>query len=517
MTGILDFLLRKYPADEYVLRNKATALMLFEMIISMLLIALVITYAVISPENFLRVFISTSIIQFFVLSSFLLIISGKYHGGVLAYAIPTAVLIIAVRFYLVETKPHLVFSSYIFYFFYLIVFMAVFGKRIFLPVITSIFLLVNIVCFILIKNILDPLTLEITSTAVANSTAAMLVTGIVSIINLKINFNITGKIQEKAEIDKKNLTLISSLLASIKSVSENMSLSADNFNETALNMTEKTQNQAALVEQSASAMTELASAVDMVSVQINNQSGSIEEINDQIERLNILISEISEKSGKIMIQSESSISQGKEAADLSLKAFTEMTNIYEGTEKIRNITSLISEIADQTNLLALNASIESARAGDAGRGFAVVADEISKLADSSTVSAKEISKLIKETGTKIENSYSIFNILNNHIADINLTLEKSHLLSAEMNSDTKNQLEFSNNVTLTVQKVTDVSRNISIAMKEQLKSTNELSSAFDIINEITQYNAATSEEIAGAAEKLKSDSLVMKKLVESEA
>lgn len=61
---------------------------------------------------------------------------------------------------------------------------------------------------------------------------------------------------------------------------------------------------------------------------------------------------------------------------------------------IANLVGLIQGVADQTKLLALNATIEAARAGEAGKGFAVVANEVRKLAEQSTIAAKEITSSI---------------------------------------------------------------------------------------------------------------------------
>jgi methyl-accepting chemotaxis protein len=100
------------------------------------------------------------------------------------------------------------------------------------------------------------------------------------------------------------------------------------------------------------------------------------------------------------------------AAEAERNART-VQELGERSSRIRQIVTLIEEIAGQTNLLALNAAIEAARAGENGRGFAVVAGEVRRLAERTTTATKEIGEAVhsilqgtRDAVTSIEGSSS---------------------------------------------------------------------------------------------------------------
>jgi|GEM_PF-506630 methyl-accepting chemotaxis protein len=501
----------KYSGHNVTLRKKAIALFYYNLLMCFMLACLTLYYLLSGTSGAARGAAAASAIIVLVIISTFFLWRGNLRRAVIVYILPTVLLVVGVRFLNAARLPHAAFASYLFYNFYIIVFIAVFGEKKYVPLVTILFMGCNIAVYLMVKPHISGEALEIASISLVNSTPTLLITGLVSYINIALTGDSNRRHKEELLINRNQLGLISSLFDGIKSAIHKLDMASKGYSSTAGQLNGSAQNQAALIEEATSAMEEIAAAVDDVSSKAKVQAGEIARIEKSMGSLNMLISDLSSKAGEIMNEAVTAMKQGSEADRVSTRVLDSMKEIHGNAEKIREITDLITDIADKTSLLALNASIESARAGEAGRGFAVVADEISKLADSSTESAKEISKLISGTGENINSSYDLFNILYGHIRSINVTLEKSSVLSREMNQAAVNQNELSESINKDVDNVNVLSLHIADAMKEQAASTNELSKSLDEINNFTQGNAATAGELSASTMDLSGsiDELVM--------
>ncbi len=497
-----SFFLSAYTSKMYVNQQKAKAFMYYSFLMICLLLIFMLIYPILNAKGAPRAIAGAGTISLIIAISILFLRSGNLNGAVMVYLIPTVILVTAARFLNAVHTPYGGFTSYIYYCYYLIVFVAIFGKKYMVPLLTLYFVLANIVFFFFVKGQLSGPVLEIAGTGVANSTPSLFIVGVVSYIHNYLSEKSNNLHKEEAEVNRKQYNLISDLFVSIKSISEKLEKTASSFNNASGQIADGARDQAAILEESSASMEEMAGTIENVSREIAGQSESINTIDRIMEDLNSLINDLAAKAGAIMAESARSISLADNAVNNSAIALDGMRNIQQSSEQIKSITELISEIADQTNLLALNAAIESARAGEAGRGFAVVSDEISKLADKSTQSAKEIEFLIKETSRNINADFHLFNELDINIRKMKETLVTSEAMSREMNDSAQQQLGLSSRVKSSIHEVNVVSGNVAYAMNEQSRTSLALSNSLTDASEITQRNAESSLEVSDMTSEL---------------
>lgn len=187
------------------------------------------------------------------------------------------------------------------------------------------------------------------------------------------------------------------------------------------------------------------------------QATATEEITSTMDQMAAMIKQNAENARQTEEKANQAIKKGEEGAHIVLETVKVMQEI---AEKIQ----VIESISQQTNILALNASIEAARAGAAGKGFAVVAQEVISLAETTKEAAQEITEL-SQHGMKLAESSG--QAVESLLPDI----KKTGYLVKE----------------------------IVVASAEQETGATHVASAMQQMDNVTQVNAKSSEELNNMA------------------
>jgi len=211
-----------------------------------------------------------------------------------------------------------------------------------------------------------------------------------------------------------------------------------------------------------------------LSQRTEEQASSLEETASSMEELTSTVRQNADNARQANTLAASASGVAVRGGDVVARVVQTMDSINESSSKIVDIISVIDGIAFQTNILALNAAVEAARAGEQGRGFAVVASEVRALAQRSAAAAKEIKGLIGDSVEKVG-------------AGAKLVAEAGDTM---------------NDIVSSVQRVTDIMAEISLATQEQSTGIDQINMAVGQMDTVTQQNAALVEQAAAAAASL---------------
>jgi len=187
-----------------------------------------------------------------------------------------------------------------------------------------------------------------------------------------------------------------------KGLSEKLLILSDSISDIGLHINNSSTSNADMLLKSTEIVKDITRSFSGLAGDSEKHYKNIFNLQDMIDKLNISMNTVSDNANNVKGSMHHVVGSAETGANLVENTYEGMQNIERYYSGMLSVIAIISDISDKVNLLSLNASIEAARAGEYGKGFAVVAQEISKLADNTSSSVKEITKLINEGDLEIK-------------------------------------------------------------------------------------------------------------------
>jgi hemerythrin-like metal-binding protein len=253
------------------------------------------------------------------------------------------------------------------------------------------------------------------------------------------------------------------------------------------------------VVQGASAMEEILAAIESLVSRIGRQNNVVEESASAVEEMSASIEsvaqvarskrEASERLAELTVTGSGKVKETEAVID----------EVSREVGSVKEMITVINEVAARTNMLAMNAAIEAAHAGQYGRGFAVVADEIRSLAESTSKNASTISKTLAALAARIGDAREVSRDTGEAFRSIE---EGAHSVSqafAEISASTEELSIGTREVVQATESLSRISQEIQGSSQEMRVGASEVTGVLTSAREAAGTTRSSMESIRSAA------------------
>lgn len=334
--------------------------------------------------------------------------------------------------------------------------------------------------------------------------------------DLSGRFEIRGK-DEVSSVMQSMMTMsinFRGLISQMIDSSRSSSRSSEILSGHSVRLQESAREQASATEETSAAVEQLTSGAEQVVDTVHRQTENVLKNQENSRQMKSAMETMRSSMNELKDMARRSAEQASSGEATVNGAVRAMEEIKNQAARISEIIGLITDISEQTNLLALNAAIEAARAGEGGRGFAVVADEISRLADRTSQSVKEIEQLIQLTTRAVSNGSDQITNAAQNFNDITTRVGQIDISSDSLDMIVEDLLRRAEEVKGTTEIVTHLASDIENASQEQKRAMTEINDNVQSINVKSQIVGESSEDLLHIVQDLATQSEQLKNLIE---
>ena len=325
---------------------------------------------------------------------------------------------------------------------------------------------------------------------------------VLAFLIVRVNARVTAQAVTEGEKNRRQYAQLQDVFGTLRQTSSELAEASEVMSKSLATFAEDTQTEAASAEQVSATTEQMSAAIESISASANNQARKMSGLVKSIEDLSTGISSISEETTEAARLSEEILTRARGSEESLGAVNNRMSRIVQRSEDLDEIIGIIRGISDQTNLLALNASIEAARAGEAGRGFAVVAAEVSKLAEKTAESLKQIDTIVKGNTTEIHGGREQIEGVVAVMREVVAGVSRIGSFVADFREVVRQQAETNATVGSESKNVMEISGSIDTALGEQRAAVMEIAKSVSLISERIQSSNDAAADIASRSSRI---------------